>query len=486
MPRTRWISLALAFVLLAACAGIEHRPWRLGDQSGNDTAAYSLRFIEADDEGWFWDRQQALDAVDLIRAKVRERPTLVVTFVHGWHHSAECCDGNVEGFRRTLATLSALLNIRTGQDFNIVGLYIGWRGQSLPMPLDYFTFWGRKSAAERVGQNDMKEFLARLQQLYAQFRPDVASWRRAPEREQEPEPEQSHFLGMVTIGHSFGAQVLLKAVAGSLEDRLQSVNPNPAYLRNAPIVDGPQLSYNVLGHGDLMVLINPAVEASQYHRLYILSQGLKYSQLQTPIILTLSAENDKSRHRLFTFGRMLGEFFGGKPHKQDEVERTVERQALGVYPGHVTHRLVPLRNDVELVATSETGADRDCRNGGSCEFEWRRWRDDTRAPEATCRFDTDDAATIDFSRTTICNDVKLERLTADIIAGWEEDPSRYGNPQDYQPLIVARASSEIIDDHSGIFTTPLLEFLAPYITAIELKSQANVQRNRRNRADARQ
>ena len=71
-----------------------------------------------------------------------------------------------------------------------------------------------------------------------------------------------------------------------------------------------------------------------------------------------------------------------------------------------------------------------------------------------------------------------------MIENWKEDPSKYGKPQDYQPLIVARVSSEIIDDHSGIFTTPLLEFLAPYITAIELKSQANVQRNRTNRAEA--
>ena len=477
--RRIWIIIAGALAL-GACAGIDHRPWRLGDQSGNDTQKYSLRFIESDDEGWFWDRQQALDAVQLIRDKVHERPTLVVTFVHGWHHSAECCDGNVEGFRRTLETLSTLLNVRSAQDFNIVGLYIGWRGQSLPMPLDYFTFWGRKSAAERVGQNDMKEFLARLQQLYAEFRPDVATWRRP---HAEP-PADGHFLGMITVGHSFGAQVLLKAVAGSLEDRLQNLNPNPAYLRDAPIVEGPQLSYNVLGVGDLMVLINPAVEASQYHRLYILSQGLKYSSLQTPIILTLSAENDKSRHRLFTFGRVLGEFFGGKPQKDDEIERTVERQALGVYPGHVTHRLVPVRSDVELVATTEAGSDRDCRNAGSCDFDWLRWGDNTRSPQATCDFDTDDTPSIDFSRTTICNDVKLERLTPAIIEEWEENPSLYGKAQDYQPLIVARVSSEIIDDHSGIFTTPLLEFLAPYITAIELKSQANVQRNRRNRTDA--
>jgi hypothetical protein len=42
-----------------------------------------------------------------------------------------------------------------------------------------------------------------------------------------------HFLGLVTIGHSFGAQVLLKSVTSSLEDKLQKLNPHPAYLRGA-------------------------------------------------------------------------------------------------------------------------------------------------------------------------------------------------------------------------------------------------------------
>ena len=73
-----------------------------------DTPEYSLRFIESDDEGSFWKPQQAEDSIQLIRHKLEEpgRKTIVVTFVHGWHHSAECCDGNVEGFRNTLLKLS--------------------------------------------------------------------------------------------------------------------------------------------------------------------------------------------------------------------------------------------------------------------------------------------------------------------------------------------------------------------------------------------
>jgi hypothetical protein len=59
----------------------------------------------------------------------------------------------------------------------------------------------------------------------------------------------------VTLGHSFGAQVLLKAVTGSLEDQLQRLNPQPAYLRGArPATPDPGQTFTLSGVGDLPVL----------------------------------------------------------------------------------------------------------------------------------------------------------------------------------------------------------------------------------------
>jgi hypothetical protein len=43
----------------------------------------------------------------------------------------------------------------------------------------------------------------------------------------------------------------------------------------------------------------------------------------------------------------------------------------------------------------------------------------------------------------------------------------------HQPLIVATSSEAIIDNHSGIFTQPLLRFLIPYIALIETKLALN-------------
>lgn len=470
--------LVVAALLITSCSNYRHCQWRTGDQAVNDTAEYSLRFIESDDEGWFWDPRQVESALDLIRDKAAERDTIVVTFVHGWHHSADCCDGNVEGFRNTLSKLRASLR----RDFNVVGLYIGWRGQSLPMPLDYLTFWGRKGAAERVGQNDLKEFMARLQQLFLEYRPDA----REPEPSNDAAPAApDHFLGMVTIGHSFGGQVLLKAVTGTLEDQLQTFNLSPAYLRDAqPATPDPDNRYTVTGIGDLIVLVNPAAEASQYQRLHLLSRGLNYTDLQTPVILTVSAENDSARHRLFTLGRRLGEFFTGKPHKDNEAQRTIERQALGVYPGHVTHQLVPTDNELKLISSDVTGDPRACPTSGqlepkACKSQWYEWngepvhtKPNSLAPGdgKVDRFDFSG-----FGSEVVFNNVELSPI--------DGEKEEYATALPYQPFIVARASRTIIDDHSGIFTQPFLQFLVPYIAYIEVKSERNRQFKQQRREE---
>jgi hypothetical protein len=455
-----------ALAVVTSCSSYHHA-WRNPTTAVEDAENYTLRFIEADDEGWFWDSKQPNDIMRLIRSKVQARKTLVVTFVHGWHHSAECCDHNVEGFRNTLHELGTLLDKRREEDkYNIVGIYIGWRGRSLPWVLDYFTFWGRKGAAERVGQNDVKEFLARLQDLYVELRPDVCVQHQL---ECPPPAADNHFLGMVTLGHSFGAQVLLRAVTGSLEDRLQHLNPQPAYLRDAQSAQpDPANPHSVTGVGDLIVLINPAAEASQYHRLHILSQGLSYSQFQSPVMLVVSSESDWARHRLFTFGRWLGEWFTGKPYKHDEVERTVERQALGVYAGHVTHQLSPIDSSVVL-GPKVIKREPDQCTCDSDEVEWLQWSTAPTVTKPNSLVPNDPALrTFDFSGNVVFNNVELAPVTG---------------AQPYQPFIVANTSKLIIDRHSGIFTDPFLQFLVPYIAYIEEKSLLNVTKNREVREE---
>jgi hypothetical protein len=66
----------------------------------------------------------------------------------------------------------------------------------------------------------------------------------------------------------------------------------------------------------------------------------------------------------------------------------------------------------------------------------------------------------------------VERATLDLNALRTDAPDAMARSQDpvvgSQPLIVATSSEAIIDNHSGIFTQPLLRFLIPYIALIAL------------------
>lgn len=53
-----------------------------------------------------------------------------------------------------------------------------------------------------------------------------------------------------------------------------------------------------------------------------------------------------------------------------------------------------------------------------------------------------------------------------------------------QPLMVATTSKAVIDDHSGIFTEPLLRFLTRYIALIESKVALNPEQDREQKRRA--
>lgn len=455
----------LAAVTLASCGGYRHQQFRAGDKSRVTDKQFDLYFVEADDEGWFWEPEQATKALEAVRRAADDQNTFVLLFVHGWHHSARCCDSNVLSLRKTLRQLHTELSKqlytearsqhyieqKTQDDFKVIGIYIGWRGRSLPGVFDFFTFWGRKSAAERVGEADVREFIARLNQLYLEKRSVKGSQR---------------FLGLISIGHSFGAQVLLRATAATLEDQLISLRAPPGYLGQdkAGVPEADKVALQ--GIGDLVILLNPATEAAAYQRLHLLSMGLRYEQTQTPVMLTLSADNDHARHKLFSAGRRLGEFFTGKPRKDNELEREAERVALGIdgsYVRHVTHRVEPVdMRERLIVERSEPEVEPDCDSEGECAADWRVWEElpDRRLrPDVPSRNgDLDELRNFDFAGAVRLGNVDLK-------------PGEGAIP--LQPLIVATSSPAVIDDHSGVFTEPFLQFLIPYIALIESKIALN-------------
>jgi hypothetical protein len=106
--------------------------------------------IEIDDYGRFWNPTAAEATLNVIANASRNKNTLVMAFIHGWHHNADDCDENFKNFHSSLEGLQERLDeppyrdarkrLNLKDDIQVIGLYIGWRGRSLPSVLDYTTF----------------------------------------------------------------------------------------------------------------------------------------------------------------------------------------------------------------------------------------------------------------------------------------------------------------------------------------------------------
>lgn len=277
----------------------------------------------------------------------------------------------------------------------MLGLYIGWRGQSLPDGLNYLTFWGRKSAAETVGDGDLREFLWKLQKLYM-----------------ARNTSKDTFMGLVTVGHSFGGQVVFKAVTETFERDLLDVID---HAKGTGKSEGKHQAKEIVsGFGDMTVLINPALEAFQYERIHRLTQQLSFTQAQAPVLLVVSSENDWARQFWFQWGRMFTRPF--RPSFPDDEQENLWLTALGEYRPQLTHDLKQSKAGQGI---------------------------------------TDSLCTVDLSSENTLGPGALVPIS--------------GLHQPYSPVVVAYTSSSLVDGHNGIFEKSFASFLTHYITHVEGK-----------------
>lgn len=464
--RTRKIVLAIGVAALAAMAlatlNYRHHAHRLGAKSVYHSterdAPFSLAFVELDDQGWLWQPAQARAALELVERTAARSNAFVVVYMHGWHHDASCCDLNVECFKALLAKLSRQLLREAGNSRRrstvgappspdrVVGIYIGWRGRSMPGWLDYATFWGRKAAAERVGEGDLREFLLRLDRLHDEHRA----------------PEAGHTsLGLVTIGHSFGAQAIFRALGPRLEAELVRASLGTGYLRDRIPITPARLDVPLDGVGDLVVLVNPAVKAAEFERMRRLARQLRYPSSQSPVLLVIAAENDLVSRGWFPLDRIAARWSRlGATLAPDQV--ALETSALGVYAAQQTHRLAPTAQvavpsappDPATAAASDAPRACDCRWISRQSPAGDRESDDTLT--AALREDVERLRSFDFSGDVAAGGVQLAPL---------EDAGRI----EYLPFLVSRADPQVIDGHKGIFTSAFAEFLVPYMVFVESK-----------------
>lgn len=238
---------------------------------------FSVNFVEIDEQGILASREQAESAI--ANASIAEPDgSYVIVFIHGWHHNASTDDGNVRAFYGALASVSHWNPTR-----KVKGIYIGWRGDSLKIKgLRYATFWDRKSTSDEVGRGGLLEFLLRLERG---VKADPASRNR-----------------LVVVGHSFGASVTFNALSHLFLERFLDGVYSTA--------DKPRFR----GYGDLVVLINPAIEAMRYMPF---QSALEYysrptsrpradfSRESRPYLAILSSETDKATRIAFPAARFF-------------------------------------------------------------------------------------------------------------------------------------------------------------------------------------
>lgn len=284
---------------------------------------YLLGFVEFDDQGTFWNREQAVGPplpgspkplIERLEAGVEPgRAMHLIVFVHGWKHDASPKNENVKTFGHILKTLQHLENERSPDSpARVVGVYVGWRGLSLQgWLLTELTFWDRKNTAEKIGHGAVTDFLRQVEVMH-----------------DRRHSRNFHDDRLIIMGHSFGGAVVFSAISQILVDRF--------------VEDTTQASSKpVRSFGDLVVLINPAFEAQRYDTLYKIDRsqnsyhGIYNGSL--PVLAVLTSEADWATKHIFPIGRWFNTIF--EVHRCDEDQKRKNRRTVGHYEPFQTHRL---------------------------------------------------------------------------------------------------------------------------------------------------
>lgn len=248
--------------------------------AGPGAPAFQVAYVEFTDQGWLHDRAQLERALALTRTAPGER-LQVVAYVHGWKHGAAWDDTDVGHFRTVMLPAFAA---RAGQGVRTLGLYLGWRGNSIEAPgVRNVTFYDRKSTAEHVARGSMRELISRLRALHAGER------RQTPAR-------------VVLVGHSFGGLILYNAIAESLMDEVvRSTADRPP----RPLVD-------------LAVVLNPAFEASRFEPVFQAALAEPAARSARPLFVSITTRNDWATGYAFPIGRWVNSVFDREGWTSDD------------------------------------------------------------------------------------------------------------------------------------------------------------------------
>lgn len=233
------------------------KPYALREPCVTGDSASELNCV---DEGYGLVRRGSDSQLGVLLDRLRAPgPHYVLVFIHGWRHDASIGDENVGDLRHYAAHAARFVADRAAQDPGapeprVTAVYIGWRGARTDE--NWLTRkWG--SFGSLIGTISAAATLFDRKPVSEAIAPSVLAGLRAieqtigiadplPSDRPTPRPTASH---MIVFGHSLGGNLLATALQDDLVKKVALHQPKQTML---PVL------------GDLVVLINPASEATKW------------------------------------------------------------------------------------------------------------------------------------------------------------------------------------------------------------------------------
>ncbi len=400
---------------------------------------FNIGIIEISDDGKV-NPHQKQKVFSLIRQKAedKDKELVILLFVHGWHHSALVCDDNLACFRKVLAGLKASDVL---QDKEVVGVYVGWRGESVDTEgFNIFTIWNRKSDAEKIGNTGARELLLELDGLYDSLK--TAKNGKRNER-----------IAMFSFGHSLGGAMLLSAARAKMVGAVRDetfIRTEKSYAEQKQ--NGSSIKPLRSSFGDLVVLLNPAIEARAWEEFdHDLRKPGAYEDDQLPTLIAIASTEDRAVGTALPASRWIRTI--PMPWKLF-TESAMDREGVGHYDKHITHFLT-CKNSTPSVK-KETECD--------CPYQ---------TPSYT--FDTYDYKIRDvaaWASLRLVTDSKDNPITCDLKANPKLD-FIWG---DNFPYMVIQADRSVIGNHNDIYNPALVTFLASFIEDMLLDKEKRMEK----------
>lgn len=297
--RLRLVSISICATSLVACTELSPLRENTDANPHNSVvvgAGYKLAFIELGEQGSYQDTSQLKNAIALVQ---NTNKPLVITYVHGWQNNAE--SGDVESFSGLVSRLNRASAIRDA-GFDVVGVYMAWRGKLTPVPvLKEISFWNRKATAERIASNfDCYDAIAAISEAARKY----------------------HGLRnqyTILLGHSFGGLIVERSVAHAINAEMHGhADPD----RSLP--------------ADLILVVNPASD-SILARQMISALYSRRTENSRPIFVSITSTADIATSLAFPIGTGLAattKGFNEVPSPGPAKNLRSEREFYTSTPGH--------------------------------------------------------------------------------------------------------------------------------------------------------